>query len=126
LTGGDAQLLSPELFIPLDGYNAIEVQMSLEAVAGDGLMNVYFATEDRPGFSVERRGRVAVKADGALHAYRVYFGSNRMWKGDLARMKIHPARPGAVGSVRVERIRLIKIENSPMVGRINAVRALRE
>jgi surface antigen len=126
LTGGDAQLLSPELFIPVEGYNAIEVQMSLEAVAGDGLMNVYFSTEDRPGFSVERRGRAVLRADGALHAYRVYFGSNRMWKGDLARLKVHPARPGAVGSVRVERIRLIKIEDPSMVGRVNAVRALRE
>jgi len=116
LAGSDAQLLSPELDIPLEGYNTLEVQMSVDPSVGDGTMQLYFATGYHHGFSVERRGRVAVKADGTLRAYQVHLGGHRFWKGQLTRLRLHPARAGASGSVHIERIRLLNLDNTPATG----------
>ena len=127
LAGGDAQLLSPELDIPLGGYNTLEVQLSLDPSVGDGTMQVYFSTSIHPGLSVERRGRVSVKADGTLRSYQVQFGGHRAWKGQLTRLRLHPARAGATGSVRIERIRLLSVDASPSNGaEANPARAGRD
>jgi surface antigen len=127
LAGGDAHLLSPELDIPLQGYNTVEVQMSLDPSIGDTTLQLYFSTASHPGFSVERRGRVSVKADGAMRAYRVHFGAHHAWKGQLTRLRLHPARAGAEGSVHIERIRLLNLDTSTSNGaEANPARAGRE
>jgi surface antigen len=110
LAGGDPQLISPDLDIPLDGYNTIQVEMSTSANVVATGMQVLFATDGRPQFSEARSAQVGTKSDGMTHIYVLYFGRHPDWKGRLTRLSLHPAGAGKQGSVRVERVRLIEAD----------------
>jgi surface antigen len=110
VAGSDPRLVSPELDIPLDSYNSVEVDMVIGAPVADPTIQVYFATADQPGFTVERSVTIKAKADGELTRYRFRFGDNPMWKGRLTGLRLDPAGPGTTGGVRIDRIRLVQAE----------------
>jgi surface antigen len=109
LAGTDPQLVSPELDIPLDGYNAVEIEMVTGIQVSDPSVQVYFATAGQPGFAEARSVKLKGLADGQVRTYRAYFGSNVAWKGQLVRLRLDPAGPGRVGGVRVDRVRLVRV-----------------
>jgi surface antigen len=112
LAGADPQLVSPELDIPLDSYNAVEVTMVTGVPVTDPAIQVYFATASAPGFTEANSVKAKAMADGQLHTYRAYFGDNPAWKGQLARLRLDPAGPGNSGGVRIDRVRLVSVEGS--------------
>ncbi len=107
LAGNDPQLSSPELDIPLDGYNAVEVDAVTGASVADSTMQIFFATDQKPDFTATNSIRVAAQADGVLHRYTFYFGTKSDWSGKLTRLRFDPAGPGTTGGVRIDRIRLV-------------------
>jgi surface antigen len=110
VAGSDPQLVSPELEIPLDGYNAVEVDMVTGIPVTNATIQIYFATADKPDFVAARSVTMKGKADGVLHTYVAYFGSNTDWKGTLTRLRLDPAGPGKTGGVRIDRVRLVSLE----------------
>ncbi len=110
LAGSDPQLVSPELDVPLAGYNAVEVDMVLGAPVADPTVQMFFATAAHPGFAEANSAVVTAQADGMLHRYSFYFGDNPHWQGDLTRLRFDPTGPGTQGGVRVDRIRLVHSE----------------
>lgn len=115
LAGGDPQLISPDLDIPLDSYNTIQVEMSTSANVVSTGMQVLFATGGRPQFSEARSTQVVTKNDGMTHIYKVYFGKHVDWNGRLTRLSLRPAGAGKQGSVRVERVKLIEADPATQV-----------
>jgi hypothetical protein len=76
----------------------------------DPTVQVYFATATRPEFAEARSLKIRGIADGQVRTYRAYFGGNPDWKGQLSRLRVDPAGPGTTGGVRIDRVRLVKIE----------------
>ena len=107
LAGGEPQLVSPNLDIPLDGYDAIQIEMLASHTVSRPAIRLFFATAAQPQFSTRRSSMISAKADGLRHTYTFYLGSYRDWGGRLARLSFHPAGASATGSVRVDRIKLI-------------------
>jgi hypothetical protein len=110
VAGNDPQLVSPELEIPLDGYNAVEVDMVTGIPVSDPTVQIYFATADKPEFAGSRSITLKGNADGVMHTYVAYFGSNADWKGTLTGLRLDPAGAGITGGVRVDRVRLVSLE----------------
>jgi surface antigen len=111
LTGGQPQLVSPQLDLSLDySYNAIEVDMVTGLPVKDATVKVYFATEASPDFTEDKSVTVKGEATGELKRYQFYFGSNPAWKGTLIRLRLDPAGPGTTGGVRIDRVRLVQID----------------
>ena len=100
-------MVSPNLNIPLDGYNTIEVKIALTKGVVDPMMRVLFATDSQPKFSYDRSDWLKLKPDGVTRTYRIYFGTHHDWKGRLAKLRLDPAGAGAKGGVRIERISLL-------------------
>ncbi len=115
IAGADPQLVSPDLDIPLDSYNAIEVDMIIGAPVADSTIQVYFATQEQPAFSDSQSVKLAGQADGQLHRYTARFSGNPYWKGKLIRLRLDPAGGGTAGGVRVDRVRLVQLEPEPTV-----------
>ena len=113
LAGADPQLVSPELDLPLASYNAVEVDMVIGAPVADPTLQMFFATEASPDFSPSNSSTVKGQADGSLHRYTFYFGTNVNWTGKLARLRFDPSGPGNMGGVRIDRIRLVRLEQQP-------------
>lgn len=118
LAGTDPQLLSPELDVPLASYNAVEVDMVIGAPVADPTMQMFFATEGSPNFSEANSSTGKARADGALHRYTFYFGKHADWQGKLTRLRFDPSGPGATGGVRIDRIRLVRLETPQTTYRI--------
>ncbi|MDQ5825614.1 MAG: CHAP domain-containing protein [Chloroflexota bacterium] len=110
IAGADPQLVSPELDLSLASYNAVEVDMVIGAPVADPTLQMYFATEGNPSFSEANSGMEEGKADGELHRYTFYFGKHAGWQGKLTRLRFDPSGPGTTGGVRVDRIRLVRVE----------------
>lgn len=110
LAGNDPQLVSPELDLPLTGYNAVEVDMVIGTPVADPTLQMFFATEAKPDFDPANSATLTGKADGEMHRYTFYFGKHLDWLGKLTRLRFDPAGPGATGGVRIDRIRLVRIE----------------
>lgn len=107
LAGTDPQLVSPELDVPLDSYNAVEVDMVTGAPVADPTMQMFFVANDKPEFTTANSVKVEGQADGALHRYTFYFGSKPDWFGKLTRLRFDPAGPGTTGGIRIDRMRLV-------------------
>lgn len=112
LAGTDPQLTSPDLDIPLDGYNAVEVDAVVGVPVADPTMQIFFATDRKPDFTASNSVQIAAQADGALHRYTFYLGSKPDWSGKLTRLRLDPAGPGATGGVRIDRVRLVRTETA--------------
>lgn len=110
LAGADPQLLSPELDVSLEAYNAVEIDMVIGAPVTDPTVQVYFATGEQPLFTEEKAAGTRGKADGQWRTYRAYFGNNPAWKGRLTGLRLDPAGGGTTGGVRVDRVRLVQVE----------------
>ena len=110
VAGSDPRLISPELDIPLDGYDTVEGDIVIGAPVTDPTLQVYFATADLPGFAAERSVTIKGRADGELTRYEFYFGNNPKWQGRLTGLRLDPAGPGTTGGVRVDRVRLVQGE----------------
>jgi surface antigen len=109
LAGDDPYLVSPDLEIPLDGaYTTIEVDIAQGIPVGDPTIQVYFATADRPDFIESNSVKLRGKADGELHRFTFYFGTNPEWQGTLTRLRLDPAQGGSDGGVRIDRVRLVQ------------------
>ncbi|MFL5733078.1 MAG: CHAP domain-containing protein [Chloroflexia bacterium] len=107
LASGKPELVSPDLEIPLDAYDAIQVEMiPSKDVTATGLQ-VSFATAAQAQFSAARTVGAATIADGLPHTYTLFLGSNAQWRGTLTRLALHPAGTGSRGSIRIDRIKLI-------------------
>jgi surface antigen len=109
LSGADPQLVSPELDLSLNSYNAVEVDMVIGAPVADASLQMYFATEANPSFSEANSSTAKGKADGELHRYTFYFGTNVNWTSKLTRLRFDPSGHGTTGGVRIDRIRLVKL-----------------
>jgi hypothetical protein len=109
LLGGDPQLMSPRLDIPLDGYNALEVDMVLAPGIADPSVQFGFATGNTPQFT--KAGSVRGIADGALHTYHISMAGNPGWHGQLSALSLRPAGRGSTGTVRIDRVRLVYEES---------------
>jgi surface antigen len=112
LAGTDPRLVSPELEIPLDAYNAVEVDIVQGAPVADSTMQLYFATAQKPNFTEDNSIKVQGEPDGALHRYTFYFGGNPDWSGTLTHLRFDPAGPGTAGGVRIDRVRLVHTDTS--------------
>ncbi len=110
VAGSDPRLVSPELDIPLDNYDTVEVDIVIGAPVADPTLQVYFATSDQPSFVAERSITIKGKADGELTRYQFSFADNPMWKGQLTGLRLDPSGPGTTGGVRVDRVRLVQAE----------------
>lgn len=110
IAGSDPQLVSPELDLSLSSYNAVEVDMVIGAPVTDPTLQMFFATEATPEFSQANSSTSKGKADGELHRYTFYFGTNVNWTGKLVRLRFDPSGPGTTGGVRIDRIRLVRLE----------------
>ncbi|HUP27792.1 MAG TPA: CHAP domain-containing protein, partial [Chloroflexia bacterium] len=110
VAGSDPRLISPDLDIPLESYNAVEVDMVIGAPVTDPTLQVYFSTAEQPGFTNANSVIIEGKADGQLARYQFSFANNPMWKGHLTRLRLDPAGPGTTGGVRVDRVRLVHAE----------------
>ncbi|HEX8218090.1 MAG TPA: CHAP domain-containing protein [Chloroflexia bacterium] len=110
IAGADPQLVSPELDLPLTSYNAVEVDMVIGASVADPSLQMFFATEGSPAFSQANSSAAKGLADGALHRYTFYFGGNANWAGKLTRLRFDPSGAGATGGVRIDRIRLVRLD----------------
>ena len=115
LAGGDPHLISPELDIPLDNYNTVEVDIVIGAPVDDPTMQVYFAAADQPGFTKERSVTIKGKADGQLTRYQFNFADNPMWKDQLTGLRLDPSGPGTAGGIRIDRVRLVQVESQEQV-----------
>lgn len=115
IAGSDPQLVSPELDIPLDSYNAVEIDMVTGAPVADPTIQVYFATQEQPTFSDARSVKLTGEGDGQLHHYTARFDGNPYWKGKLVRLRLDPAGNGTTGGVRVDRVRLTQVEPEAQV-----------
>jgi surface antigen len=114
LAGDDPYLISPDLDITLDGaYDTIEVDIAQGIPVGDPTIQVYFATDAQPNFTEANSVKVKGRADGELHRYSFYFGSNPAWKGQLTKLRLDPADSGTVGGVRIDRVRLVQAASQP-------------
>ena len=114
LAGDDPYLVSPDLDIPLDGaYTTVEVDIAQGIPVGDPTIQVYFATADQPNFIESNSVKVKGKADGELHRYSFYFGTNPAWQGQLTKLRLDPAQGGTAGGVRVDRVRLVQAGAQP-------------
>jgi hypothetical protein len=107
LAGSDPQLLSPDLDISLQAYGGVEIVMAAGIPVVDPQAQLYFATDTQKGFAETRSARIAAKADGALHTYRVDFSDHKDWTGTLTRLRLDPSGPGTKGGVRIDVIRLL-------------------
>lgn len=124
LMGGEPQLVSPDLDIPLDGYDAIQIEMLTAIDVTRPTMQVFFATAAQPQFSAGKSAMIGARADGLRHTYTVYFGTHADWRGQLTHLRAQPAGASATGSVRVDRVRLLHTDpttNAIFAG-LNAVR----
>ncbi len=115
LAGADPNLVSPDLEIPLDYYNTIEVDIAQGIPVSDPTMQVYFATDAQSEFTEANSVTVRGLADGELHRYSFFFGGNPNWKGTLVRLRLDPAGAGTKGGVRIDRVRLVQSEGQPPV-----------
>ena len=115
VAGSDPRLISPELDIPLESYNVVEVDIVIGAPVADPTLQVYFSTADQPGFAPERSVTIKARADGEPTRYQFSFADNPMWKGQLTGLRLDPAGPGTTGGVRVDRVRLVQIESGGQV-----------
>lgn len=106
LTGGEAQLQSPQLDVALDSYDAVEVDLALERTVSDPTVSVSFATTGQAQFL--KGGSAGTVADGAVHTVHISLGANPDWSGSLSALELRPAGPGSVGIVRIVRIRLVQ------------------
>lgn len=106
LTGGEAQLQSPQLDVALDSYDAVEVDLALDRTVSDPTVSVSFATTGQAQFV--KGGSARTAADGAVHTVHISLGANPAWSGSLSALELRPAGPGSVGTVRIERIRLVQ------------------
>src|SRR5262249_24448004 len=107
LTSGDPQVVSPDLEIPLDAYDTVQLEMVTSKDVTAAGLEVAFATATQPPISAARTACTASIADGLPHIYSVYFGNSPGWRGTLTRLALHPAGAGSRGSVRIDRIKLI-------------------
>lgn len=112
LMGNGPQLVSPELNVPLAGYNAIAIEMAADRAAVDTRIRLFFATADRPEFAMEQSAWLSAAKDGAVHTYRIYLGSHPDWRGTLTRLRLDPAGSGTTGGVFVQRVRLLNDTSS--------------
>ncbi len=110
LAGDGPQLVSPDLEIPLDGYNAVQIDMVTGVPVADPTVRVFFATASQPDFTGANSVAIRAVADGQLHRYTAYFGANPAWQGQLIRLRIDPAGPSSSGGVRMDRVSLISLE----------------
>lgn len=124
LIGGNPQLISPDLDIPLQGYNTVEIQMALSPTVADPRIQMFFATATQPQFSPNRSAWLGGNNNGSLHTYNIYFRMHPEWKGQLTRLRLDPTGAGASGGVRIQRIRLLNDE-SPLFASISILRATR-
>lgn len=111
IAGADPHLVSPELDIRLDDYNAVEIDMVMGAPVADPSIQVYFATQEQPTFAEARSVKLMGEADGQLHRYTARFSGNPYWKGKLVRLRLDPVGGGTTGGVRVDRVRLVHVES---------------
>jgi surface antigen len=121
LIGGSPQLTSPDLDIPLQAYNSIEIQMATSPSVTDPRIQIYFATATQPQFSSVRSAWLGGNKDGSIHTYNIYFRIHPEWKGQLTRLRLDPAGAGTSGGVRIQRIRLLNDE-SPVFAAIYTLR----
>lgn len=116
LTGGQPQLVSPALDIPLDSYSALQIELATGLPVSDPTIRIYFATADQPEFSADNSFTIKGQADGQVHIYTADFSANPAWRGHLTRLRLDPAGPGATGGVRIDRASLIASGNSQADG----------
>ncbi len=110
LAGSGPQLISPQLDIPLDSYNAVEIDMITGVPVTDPTVKVFFANAEQADFSMSRSVTLAGHADGQAHTYLAVFGNNVEWRGRLTRLRIDPAGSGSSGGVRIDRVRLLQVD----------------
>lgn len=110
LAGSSPQLISPQLDIPLDGYNAVEIDMVTGIPVTDPTIKVFFSTIGQADFSASQSVTLAGHADGQAHTYLAVLGNNAEWMGRLARLRIDPAGSGSSGGVRIDRVRLLYVD----------------
>jgi surface antigen len=120
LMSGEPQIVSPDLEIPLDAYDAVQVEMitTKEVRATD--LRLYFAAAGEPQFSATRTASAATIADGLAHTYTIYLGNDPHWRGTLTRLSLHVAGAGSRGSIRIDRIKLVKFKETAKTPRRQA------
>jgi surface antigen len=107
LMGGSPQLVSPDLEIPIDAYNVVEVQMAVNPGVANPTAQLFFATAAQPQFSPANSVRVRVRADGIMRAYTFFLGARQQWQGQLTRLRLDPTGPATTGTIRIQRVRLL-------------------
>jgi len=73
-------------------YDYLDVRLQVPA-GFMGNIPIYFGTTNTPGISAARMvtiNNTNIPADGAFHVYRVFFGPEVYWRGNLSDLRIDP------------------------------------
>ena len=107
---GPTDPLIEQPYISLDAtfYNAVNINMASNAP--DGVGAIYFTTSDSKEFSEDKKVDFDVNNDGDWHDYSIFMGSQPLWTGTIAGIRIDPAdygrEEGEVDSIGFDYIRV--------------------
>jgi len=101
--GGDPWLIRGQCRIPGDSVKRIAVRMRVTAGATGQL---YWTTEDSPGYAEDKVIAFPIQADGEFHEYVLDVGSHPLWRGKLITgLRLDPTNNAPDAKIGVDYIR---------------------
>jgi len=103
ITGVDPYLVRLLLRVPADSCPVLYLRMRVTAGAGGQL---FWTTEEAPGFDEAKSLRFNLVGDGRWHEYRLAPGDHPLWKGKMiTALRIDPGGGAATGRFSIDYIR---------------------
>ena len=107
-SGSDPQLALTNIAggpdLELAFYDYLDVRLQVPA-GFTGNIPIYFGTTNTPGISTRCRSPPSTtptfRTDGAFHVYRLFFGPQVYWRGNLSDLRIDPLGTFGDGRARL-------------------------
>ncbi|MBI5394204.1 MAG: hypothetical protein HZA91_02790, partial [Verrucomicrobia bacterium] len=100
--GRDPYLIRPSVRVAGDSVGAIKIRM---AVSSGRNAQLFWSTQEQPGFDEPRSIHFVVTDDGKMRDYSIPVGGHALWRGKtITGLRLDPAAGPPGSTIRIERI----------------------
>ncbi|MEI6501680.1 MAG: hypothetical protein WCP21_11735, partial [Armatimonadota bacterium] len=105
VTGNDPYFVRTNLNLAPDSAKSVLLRLAVSPDTA-GLLQVFWTTEDAPGFDEDKTLKLPLIADGQFHDYRIPVGDSPQWQGKrITGLRLDPGSGPTDGSVRIDFVR---------------------
>jgi hypothetical protein len=108
-TGNDPYLVS-SAGLSIDTMQSSFITLRMKSDAG-GDADLFFSTDQQPGWNGQRSVNFQVEGDGQWHEYRLIMKDNPGWKGIVTQLRLDPI--SREGHVEIDKIRVSRSKPNP-------------